>query len=445
MNLLIRFFLSKELHGNLNYIFPLGIRIIITSVAIDYITFGLTSPFTSYFIGSIMQNYALLGLFFGGIHFMIILLTFFVLELLKKYESRDILIIGDLFFIGSFLFLILSYFFSSWLIVFFMFFTAVGSTFRENAMRFYTIENMHKEYSTVVFGMAISMRNVSWLIGAFLSSIIIYVTMHKFGFDFLQSIVVLFILKIPILIFSLLRIFKIKKEEIKDKNYSINLNNFFSSISETYSVFKGLSGQLKFSMLLIFFFCVVDSTMMLFIPFLAIELGVPKNMIGILLGLMIAPYIFSAFFSIYESRHDKMNCIIVGLIFSFFPLLFLSIVSVPMWIGVLTALVSLCFSFINPANLSLISLHADHKHIDHIVALQIIFNRLGFLIGATFLGVIASKFGIKTAFLVISFLSVFFAIFALIIKNNLHLFPLKSKNDKNPHFHMHHIHSNVHH
>lgn len=433
-----------SIQKKINKVFPYGVRLLIATIAIDWISFGFTDPFLSTFANSIVDNYAMVGLFVGLMNLTVLVTLFILLDLVAKIASIPVLFFGrSVIFFGIFLLFLSGYFENTILLFGTAILMGVGLAAREVSSKAYLLEHSEKKHASTIFGTNVSLRSFTWFLGAIMSGSFLLTFTRFFEFSLSLSIGLMFLLQLPFLILSLYSTKKIpfRKRKITSQKIRSSFKSIFQ-IAELFHLLKNLTTQLQFSMLLIFFHRTVYVTNLLFLPLLAVELNIPFWGIGILIALMTAPFIFSGLFSLFEDRHDRMKCIITGLFLLSLPLLFLTWVEAPIWVGIAATCVSLALAFIQPANLGLIASHVSHKEAPKISGLQVLFDRSGWFIGSVVMGFIAEIFSIQITFFIIAILAIIFAITALWIKTKFHLFPLKnSEKHKDMHpgiFHIHH-------
>lgn len=169
-------------------------------------------------------------------------------------------------------------------------------------------------------------------------------------------------------------------------------------------------------MLLICFLQVIQISLLLFLPLLADQLKLSLPEIGFLMAVMLCPLLLSALFSIFEDRTDRMLFIIGGLLFASVPLLVLSQTTAPFLVGICAILTSLSLAIIYPANIGSIAAETAHENAPEMASLQVLFQRLGILIGAFCMGFISQKFGIQFAFFTIAGIAFLFALCAVGVK-----------------------------
>jgi predicted MFS family arabinose efflux permease len=143
---------------------------------------------------------------------------------------------------------------------------------------------------------------------------------------------------------------------------------------------------------------ILQDMTMLFVPLLALELKLEFWQIGVLIALLYVPVIFSFIFSIIADKVDRLNIVIFGLILSLFPLIFLSFTEVPLYVGILSSLISFSVSMIRPAGMGIVASLAKNKDMAQIAGLEVFFGQVGVVFSSIILGIIAQYFGIKIVF-----------------------------------------------
>ncbi len=155
-------------------------------------------------------------------------------------------------------------------------------------------------------------------------------------------------------------------------------------------------------------------------PLLSFSLNLKIWQIGILMAFLYLPYVFSYSFSVLADKLERFSIVIFGLILSIFPLIMLSIISQPLWIGILSTIISLSMAIIQPANLGIVTSLSSKKERSHLASLEIFFQRVGIIFGAIILGYIGEKFSLQAVFLIMAILSIIFSVFAIAVKWHSH-------------------------
>lgn len=435
----------KKLFSNKKSIFSGGTKIIIFSMALDFLVWGLIDPFFSTFAASLLNNLFLVGLLVATKGFVGLISLSPLSETIHDISPRFVGIMGRFGCIIAVLFYV-----SGGLLVLppLLFLGAVFHGFsgsaRDISTRGYLMEVSSKNNASTILGTNFSLQNAAWMIGSILCGGILLFVTTSFSVSIPSAIPYVFLCCIPIFLVSAFLLHRLPKK----KNTQFPFSAYSPAAvcrneKKIFGLFCKLNLQLKFSILLICFLQVIRSALLLFLPLLALELELSAFQIGLLMAAMHAPLLLSVFFSIFEDRTDRMLFIIGGLLFSVIPLLLLSQVSAPILIGLSTVLTSLSLAIIMPANLGTIAANTKHEDAPGMAALQVMSQRFGMLFGSLLIGTVSQLFGIASAFLLIAFLAISFAIFAVIVRFQ---FQIEKKIDFENHlFHVHPLHPHLFH
>jgi hypothetical protein len=268
---------------------------------------------------------------------------------------------------------------------------------------------------------------------------------HTFAQDIPHFVPFVLLACIPIFLASAFLLRKLpKKTGTRFPFAAYAPQNVYQNEKKIFLLFSALNLQLKFSVVLICFFA-----------------NDPKRLAFVFTSSRISTRAFgfsgrtpnggnacttSPFgaFSVFEDRTDRMLFIIGGLLFSVIPLLLLSQVSAPLLIGISTVLTSLSLAIIMPANLGTIAANTKHSDAPLMAALQVMSQRFGMLFGSLIIGTVSQIFGIASAFLLIAFLAISFALFALFVRFHFQV-EKKVVLEKNHLFHIHPLHPHLFH
>jgi MFS family permease len=432
---------SKE-----NSIFSVGTKIVIFSMALDFFAWGLIDPFFSTYAASLLNNLFLVGLLVATKGFVGLLSLSPLSQTIHHISPRFVGIMGR---IGC-VFAVLSYAAGGFLTLPLLLF--VGAIFhgfsgaaRDIATREYLMESSSKNNASTILGTNFSVFNTAWMTGSILCGVLLMWCIHTFAQDIPHFVPFVLLACIPIFLASAFLLRKLpKKTGTRFPFAAYAPQNVYQNEKKIFLLFSALNLQLKFSVVLICFLQMIRSALLLFLPLLAFQLELSVFQVGLLMAAMHAPLLLSALFSVFEDRTDRMLFIIGGLLFSVIPLLLLSQVSAPLLIGISTVLTSLSLAIIMPANLGTIAANTKHSDAPLMAALQVMSQRFGMLFGSLIIGTVSQIFGIASAFLLIAFLAISFALFALFVRFHFQV-EKKVVLEKNHLFHIHPLHPHLFH
>ncbi len=387
-------------------------------MGIDFFAWGFIDPFFSVYADFLLENLFLVGLIVSVKGFIGLIALAPLSEIIRVKSSRMVAIIGRL---GALLTVILYFcagiFHLPALLFVGAIFHGIGGAARDVATRDYLMEASSKQYASTILGTNFSIRHMSWMIAAVAGGYFLYFVTSTSEKEIHHVIPILFAIAIPFYISSIYLLKKLSPNKTTCFPFcAFKPARILKKEFRLFQHFFHLNLQIKFSMLLICFLQVIQSSLLLFLPILAFQMQLSIAEIGLLMASVYAPMLLSAIFSVFEDRTDRMLFIIGGLMFSVLPLIILSQVEAPLFIGISAVLTSLSLAIIMPANLGTIAANTERKDSPQIAALQIIFQRLGMLIGALLIGSISELYTIQTAFVLIAILAIIFAIFATIVK-----------------------------
>ncbi|QQS59053.1 MFS transporter [Candidatus Peregrinibacteria bacterium] len=423
--------------------FPTSVRIFILAIGFDFFAWGFLDPFFSLFSHSLLKSFFLVGLItalkgVSGLFALGPLLEWIrvssappvalfaricTLFAISFYAAAGIFFLPSLLFIGGIL-------------------QGIGNSARDVSCRDFLMESSTKENASTILGTNFSFRSGCWILTAAFSGIILLLLSDIFSTEYARVFPLLCLLVCPFFIVAFLLLRRIpQKTSLSFPISALAPRNFFQKEQSLFRSFFLLPLRLQYLMLLICFLQVIQISLLLFLPILANELKLSLPEIGFLMATMFCPLLFSALFSVFEDRTDRMLFIIGGLFFAAVPLLILSQTTAPLLVGLCAVLISLSLAVVLPANLGSIAAETSHEKAPEIASLQILFQRFGTLLGAFFTGFLSQYFGIQSAFFTIAGITVLFALCAVVVKWYLQ----EQTVIKNHPFHIHPLHPQLFH
>ncbi len=399
-------------------IFNRDSKIVIYAIALDWLAWGLIDPFFSAFAHTLMNSLILVGLIPTTKGFFGVISLGPISETIRRVSARKVAIFARIITICCFFCYISGAFFEViWLLFLGAALNGIGNSARDCSTRDILMEASNKKTASTILGTSYSAKNLLWILSSIVIGFILFFLGGLFQQEPLEVFKYILIAVIPIFIVSMMLVRSLPKH---NERMQVNILSPVHMAKYEFRLIKSffaLNALTKFSMMLICFLQIITISLMIFLPLLALDkLGLSHQYVGLLMAAMFCPLLFSAFISIFEDRGDRMNFIIGGLFFATFPLIILSQVNTPLIVGASAVLISLSLAIITPANLGAIAAATEAKDAPLIASLQVLFARLGTLIGASSIGVISEFYGIQTAFLIIAILAVLFALCAVVIK-----------------------------
>jgi len=404
-------------------IFSQTIFLMTASVSIEYFGWGFFDPFFSIFANEILNNLFFLGLLIALKNFIALLIVIIASQTVKETSPRNMAIFSKWILLFAIAFYLSAGFQSSTvMLIIAIIFNAIGQVLRNVSSQALLMRNTKKNNASKILGIDFAVKNFAWILGMPLGGFLIF---YLALFLKIEAIQIIYLLLIPLMISIFISIFPLKKLPFKStlkktlqRTEDIILHGkIFSAFFDNFSCF---SPQLSFSLILFFLLQLIERMVTIFIPLLAISLNLEFWQIGILTALLFLPYIFSFAFSFLADRLERLSIVIFGLLFSIFPLVFLSITESPLYIAIFASLISFSLAMIQPANLGIIASLSSKKEKEHMAGLEIFFQKIGTIFGSIVLGFIAEKFSVNIVFLIIAFLSLSFAFFAILVKMHAH-------------------------
>jgi len=426
-----------------------GIFFVISSVSVEFLGWGFIDPLFSSFLNLIFNNFFIVGLICGTQSFFAIFSVPVAEKLIEKVSAVFVLKIEKIFLFFETFFYFLGGFLSLKILIFIApFFGGFRNAFRDVAVREYLMEKSNNKNASTILGTNISVRRILWSISAIFSGFFLMSAANYLHISFEKVFSVLFLPAIFLIPAATFFVFKIPRDNEEKFHHPVKIKDFlgFWEIRKLVQKFFIQKTHIQFSLLLILFLQIILAMILIFIPLYAIQINLPLEKIGILMAAIYLPILFSAIFSIFEDRIDRMSFVIFGLIFSSVLFALLAFAKAPVEIAIFSMLISFSVAIIRPANLGIIASETPHSEAKEVAALQIFFSRLGAFLGSIFLGTLAEKFGIEIALIWIATISSFFSIFAIFIKLRFrekkeipHLEKWKIHPIYSEHFHVHEI------
>jgi MFS family permease len=418
-----------------------GIFYMIAATSVECFGWGFADAFFSIFADGILNNLFFLGVLIAMRGIIALLVTIIGTQAMESTTPRNIAIFGKVvLIICAILYVLAGIHKSEGLLISAIVLNGIGQPLRVVANQGFLIAHVNKKNASVIMGIDFAVKNLLWILGIILSGLGLFFLgkiVHHDPLDVIHYGFIMLGLSCVVGIYLLENIPQKKIPNIFGDVRRIILNgrvfgNFFSG-------FNTFSMPLIFSLLLFFLIRLIETTVTLFIPLLAVKLNLAIWQVAILTASLFLPYVFSFIFSKMADRVERLSLIIVGLVLSVIPMIMLYFARAPIWIGVLSASIALCLAIIQPANLGMIASLASRSQKSRLAGLEVFFRKLGVIFGAFALGYIAEKWSLEVVFLVIAALSIAFAIAAVIIKLKIRASHKRPGINKRIRFSLHHI------
>jgi MFS family permease len=424
--------------------FSAPIRWLFLITGIEWLFLGITDPIASLFVESIIQDYSIIGIIFS-IRSLFALISIFFLN--KIFEKGFFPLIEGLFlsrwvyFFVSLGFFIAGYFSLAWFLFFLFAINGVLISIRSLTTESYLLANTNKHNAPSILGINIAVKNFFWIIGLSFCGLIFFLIGDRFDThsDILPFLYLFltFSYTVQIILFQghkkSFRKVRWKNFGKKCKQVIVEDKIFLHLLKKM----KKFSFVLNFSLLLFFFLQMLIQMITIFIPLLGLEMNLPIPHIVLLTLAMFFPLIFTFFFSLYLGKYNRINIVLGGLFFSFFPLALLSFTSAPLFIGILTSFLSFSVAMLQPAVLGITAINIPLFEKRSVIALEHFFSLLGRIFGGVFIGFVAKFWGIQIAFFFMAILSGIFIIIAFCWQDVFRSITHKEKSHKR------HIHEEV--
>ncbi len=404
----------------------------ITASTIELLGWGFSDCFFSIFANNLLNNFFYVGVLYSAIATVNLIFTVVTSKMLSEISARMMAVLARLLYTVCVLMYFFAGFFYSIIPLFFaVLFNGIGRAMRNTSEQDFLIEHSNNKNASTIMGTNFALKNTAWYASMAISGFILIWLANLLGKTPENTIHYLFLLVLPCFA---IEVFLLKKIHIKKRIF--NLFNFKKAIFDSHiftNFFKGtknLHPVLIFGISLIFMLRVLRDMILLFVPLLAIKLNLEFWQIGILIGLLHVPFLFSFLFSFVADKVDRLNLIIFGLLFSLFPLVFLSKTSAPLMIGALSSLISFSVAIIQPADLGIIASLAEKKDRAHIAGLELFLGQAGIIFGSIVLGFVAEQFSLQTVFLIMAVISFIFALIAIKIKIQINCQNIGNKHNK---------------
>jgi YNFM family putative membrane transporter len=153
-----------------------------------------------------------------------------------------------------------------------------------------------------------------------------------------------------------------------------------------------------------------------FIPLFALSIDLGLKEVALLMALMHLPLSLSFVISELTDGAKRMNVIAIGLFIGGISFILLSVLVTQLWVAILAALTMLSLAIIRPAYNGMITLLTPRRYLGEVTSLNNVSLRLGYVVGPVLSGLIADRYSIQVAFLVIAIFAFILAILALFFK-----------------------------
>ncbi len=422
-------------------IFSSEVKIVIGAFALDFLAWGFIDPFFSIFVQSVLEHIVLVGLLVSLRALVALISLAPMSEIITRNGGAGVAIYARIFTAIALLFYALGgILFQPILLFVAAIIQGVGNAARDVSTReaLMTLSSAHN--ASTIFGTNFSFRNAAWMSSAACSGFVLVWLAEVLQVDFSAVLPIAFIIGLPcVLVAAVLAYFRKPHVHSPFSFVFLRPSRVWIEEKSLFQLFRSLTTQLKFALLLICFLQLIRNALLLFLPLLAFQLELSPMRVGLLLATMQIPLLFSGMISIFADRTDRMIFVIGGLLFSVIPFLLLTQATAPLLIALLAVCISLALAIIHPANLGIIAAHTAHSDAPRVAALQIVFQWLGVLVGALALSVISEYFGIRIAFFILAIAAILFAICAALIKWRYRELPLP----KHSPFHAHSLHPQI--
>ena len=425
---------KKSFWQNFKKNFPAPVAFVIAAMTLEYAAFGLSDAFASTISEMIVHNFFLVGAVYGVMNLSLVASLFFLSEFLEIFPPIRIVILGKIIVFLALIGYFFAAVFQSPILLFAVaIFNGFGTACREIGSREILLEHCTQKNASTILGWNSGLRDGLWSVMILVSGFLLVSAARFFEISIAKLLPGAFVVGLPFLVVGLFLLLRVEKKLSRDffqKQKTENSPHRFSfrKLFDFFRLFPKMNLPMKFAMILLFFLQIIAATTLLFLPLLAIKLELNFTEIGLLMGIISVPLLFSSLFSIFEDRGDRLLFIVGGLLLTAFLFFSLAKTSAPLWIGIFSMFISFSLAIIRPASLGLIAANIDHRDAPAIATLQVFFNRLGTTAGSFGIGFVAQKFGISNAFFLIGSFAIFFAIIAIFVR--FHFFPKKLR----PHF-----------
>lgn len=386
---------------------PLGIKLIIFVIFLWSFGWGFVDPYYSIFIETFGTSYSLLGLFISLMGVISLITIIPLIRLVDKVKDARIMEDGQILYFFAILTYVLAGILKSIpLLVFAMFLNGIAHPFVVVGAESYIRKHSKKLGNSIAFGYYTTFEYTGWILGMIIAAFLIkYINLN-----------LMFLFVLPGVISSFFLLPRIKEKGIK--SFVKGLTMYFHKRQDFISIFsdiKNLDHKMTFLLCLSFFDGMVRMLTRVFIPLLAIAIGLSLKHIAILMAIMHIPYIFSFIFSKITDNVPKMNVISVSLFVGSISLLALTFAGDYFWIAVFASLNSAAIAFIRPAYNGIITHLTPNSMLGTITGINKLFMKLGAIIGPLLAGIVSDYFGIEYAFLVFAVIFALFGITALFL------------------------------
>lgn len=374
--------------------FPLGIKLVVFVVFLRSFGWGFVDPFFSIFVDSFSKNYTGVGTLIAVMNFASLLAIIPLARLVDKVQDSVIMRDGEVLYAFSVLFYTLAAFTNniSFLLVAFVL-NGLAMPFVIVSAETYIRRHGSRANETKSFAFFTALNYLGWILGMLIAAY----TFPYYGYQYM------FLFVLPGVMAGFMILKKMREHGLKSiflgfKKYFHNGQDF----QELYQDVRSLNKRTFFLLIISFFDGFIVMFTFVFIPLLALSLGLGAKSIALMMVVMYLPFIFSFLISELTEKLKKMTVIATGLFIGGLSLVLLSMIIDQFWVAILASMNTFSLSILRPAYNGMLTHITPRRMMGGVTGINNMAMRLGFIVGPIVSGAIADRFSIQVAFLSIA-------------------------------------------
>ncbi|MDD5148188.1 MAG: MFS transporter [Candidatus ainarchaeum sp.] len=396
---------------------PKNIKMLLFTVLIFVIVWGIIEPFIPLYIKSISPSYTFVGLIFAALNIFIFFASVPIGDLVDKAKPEKLIKIAFVFYaiLGPL------YGFAGKIadLVFARSIHGVANPVLWVSTEAYIRKNTNKQNNLKAFGWYSTMSNLGVVIGTIIAAII-------FTY-FAIEINALFFLLVPFSMASLLIFMKIKPEPNTEETKCEGIQQAIGEVIQKDKIYekeiKDFLGLGKIAILLaiiVLFNSIIMHVIYFLLPLMSEDINLGFAGLALLYGLLHVPFMFCFALAGLADKKGKTKIILAGLLLAAIvsAMLFFSTGIIEIF-AILCLALAFVMALIIPSVNSLISDITPNAEIGEITGIYYAMYYLGGTIGPIAFGIIGDLYGLKTVFLTTAGIAVLVFLIAFKFRKNL--------------------------
>jgi MFS family permease len=387
---------------------PLGVKLIAFVLFLRTFGWGFVDPFFSIFMNEFTQSYAGVGSLVSIMNLTSLVAMLPLLRLADKMKDSIIMRDAEVLYIFCIIFYLSAALTQNLtLLVVALILNGIALPFIVVGAETYIRKYASRESQTKSFAFYTALNYLGWTLGMLIGAF----TIQYYGFKFM------FLFVLPSAIAGLLMLKHIRERGLRSmigglKKYLHNGHDFSIIIEDI----RKLNSRTFFFLVLSFFDGIIVMFTYVFIPLFALSIDLGLKEVALLMALMHLPLSLSFVISELTDGAKRMNVIAIGLFIGGISFILLSVLVTQLWVAILAALTMLSLAIIRPAYNGMITRLTPRRYLGEVTSLNNVSLRLGYVVGPVLSGLIADRYSIQVAFLVIAIFAFNLAILALFFK-----------------------------